>query len=722
MGDNIYLGDRDSVRTPMQWSPDRNAGFSRANPQKLFLPTIIDPEYHFESINVEAQQANSTSLLWWMKRIMALRKQHQVFGRGSIEFLHPDNPKVLAFIRRYEGEEILCVFNLSRFAQYVELDLHHYDNYVPLELFGNTEFPRIGELPYLLTLGAHGFYWFLLESPDRDHEPDAGWPVFEAPSGISGLLKGRAKRQLERSLAAYLVGRRWFRSKTRKVKHAHLLDTMGLGASGHRLAIVQVELVDGTTEDYVLVLGVVTEEAAAWVEHDRPHAVIGRLKLRGGEQGLVVDALASGHAGTALLSLFGRKKRLQGAHGHLEATTFRGFKERRGAEPEELPVTVAATEQTNTSVMYGDRLMLKVYRALEEGQNPEVEVGRHLTEGGFPHVPPVLGTLEYFFKERGSADGTASVGLVQGFVSNQGDAWSLTLDRLDGFFEEALARGEDEARPPQSERALVARARAGLPQTAHDMLGVSEPLVRLLGQRTAEMHLALQDDAGNAAFAPEELSQLHQRGMYQSARTRLKQTLTQLKSGYKSLPSTVQPAAKRVLDGQAELDRLLKRVVGRKIEAIRIRTHGDYHLGQVLYTGKDFVIIDFEGEPARPIGERRFKRSPLRDVAGMLRSFHYASTMALRDERRRPEDVALLEPWRRSWHDWTTAAYLAAWLEGVGDASIVPSADEDLETLLEFYLLDKCVYELGYELNNRPDWVSVPLSGLAHLARFDEGA
>jgi maltose alpha-D-glucosyltransferase/alpha-amylase len=175
MGDNFYLGDRNGVRTPMQWSADRNAGFSRANPQKLYLPAIIDPEYHYEAINVEGQQASPNSLLWYHKRLLAARKRFQAFGRGDLTFLHPDNYKVLAFVRRFKDEQILVVANLSRFAQHVELNLKDFQGLVPVEASGGVEFPAIGEWPYLLTLAPRGWFWFLLKEDDERKEllPDA---------------------------------------------------------------------------------------------------------------------------------------------------------------------------------------------------------------------------------------------------------------------------------------------------------------------------------------------------------------------------------------------------------------------------------------------------------------------------------------------------------------------------------------------------------------------
>ncbi|MFW6067442.1 MAG: maltose alpha-D-glucosyltransferase [Myxococcota bacterium] len=721
MGDNIYLGDRDGVRTPMQWSPDRNAGFSKANPQRLFLPVIIDPEYHYESVNVEAQQNNPSSLLWWMKRLIALRRSHPVFGRGEMEFLHPENSKVLAFIRRLGESRILCVFNLSRFAQYVELDLREYEGMVPTELFGLTDFPPIGELPYLLTLGPHAFYWFELNRPEPtevEHEP---WVRIDVSTTWTNVLKGKARSALESALPGWIAERRWFRGKARKVKRASLTDAIGVGKSDDegQLLLVDLEYADGGSETYVVPVAFSGGETAEHLEDEHPELVICRLNVRGGEAGVLHDALATGGLADGLIRLFGRRRTVSGQRGQLQVSTTRAFRQLRGAPDEDLSPRVMGAEQSNTSISYGDRLILKVYRHLEEGTNPDLEVTRFLSErAGFPHVAPVAGTLEYKAGRRE----LASVGILQQYVPNQGDAWKHTLDALDRFLERALVYAREGHVAQLPEAPLVTLKDTAMPEEAAEAIGPYVPFVHLLGERTAQMHLALASGYDDPDFVPESFSLLYQRALYQSARTRMRQTFQQLRSEVRGLPEAVREPVRALLDRQSALDRRLKAVVGSKVEATRIRTHGDYHLGQVLYTGKDFVILDFEGEPARPISERRFKRSPLRDVAGMLRSFHYATVAALRHDRLRPEDVPVVEPWAAMWNAWVSAAFLRAYVDTAEEGGFLPENRDHFRALLDFYVVDKCVYELGYELNNRPTWLPIPIQGLAHLVVDEEGS
>ncbi len=726
MGDNIYLGDRDGVRTPMQWSSDRNAGFSRTNPQKLYLPVIIDPEYHFESVNVEAQQNNPSSLLWWMKRIIALRNQYQVFGRGSFEFLDPENPKVLAFTRSYEGTTVLVVANLSRFAQFTELDLSKYEGTVPVELFGHTEFPSIGELPYLLSLAPHSFYWFELRPQDQEHVT-TGLPTIDVTGSWESLLRGRSRRAFERVLPERMKERRWFRGKGRKTKSASIVDLYPLDTDEGRafFAMVRVEYLHHAPETYVMPMAFATGERARELLDDWSHTIAARVRVKpsrgkSGEaaEGVVYDPLGTDAFSSALLRVLMRRRSLQGDHGQVVTSASRRVRDLSKRGDVDLEPWVLGVEQTNTSVVYGDQLIVKVFRLLEDGPSPDLEIGHFLTKrAGFENAPSVEGCLT-FEPDEGPP---STLGIAQAFVPNQGDAWTLTRDMLGRYFEIALAHTEVLI-PPVPEAPLLDLVGQEPPQLVADVIGTYLPLVRQLGMRTAQMHLALASDREDPAFAPESFTELRQRSLYQAARTRLNQTFKSLRrrGALDRLPPDLRDEARAMLARQSEIDARLKEIVREKLDTCRIRVHGDYHLGQVLYTGKDFVIIDFEGEPARPIGERRFKRSPLLDVAGMLRSFHYATVSALHYGTVRADDRASLSPWAHLWHRWVSAAYLGSYIEAAEGSSFVPPDRDQLEVLLDFHMLDKCIYELGYEIDNRPDWLSIPLRGLSDLLGEEE--
>jgi maltose alpha-D-glucosyltransferase/alpha-amylase len=710
MGDNIYLGDRNGVRTPMQWSGDRNAGFSDANPQKLYLPAIIDPEYHFGTVNVEAQQANPNSLLWWMKRIIALRKRYQAFGRGTIEFLYPDNRKVLVFLRQYEEETILVVVNLSRLVQYVDLDLSRFKGHMPTELFGGIEFPIINDRPMFLTLGPHAFYWFELHPAERrSYVPshDRGTRHVVRARQLSELKMGAARSGFERVLPHYVMNQRWFRSKSRTIRDVTLFDLLNIevGKRDAAIGVLRVDFAHGEPENYVLPM-IRASEARANQLRAEPI-----FELRGAEtEPLVIDATLDPDFAAALLDGLIGRQRVKGEVGELRATPLPLLRERAH---DDLEPRVLGAEQTNTSIVYGDQYVLKLYRKLEEGTGLDLEVGRFLTTHHFPHAPRVAGALEF------SVDGqTATVGVLHTFARNEGDAWEYTIDTLGSFYERAAAQAEPPPRLDTSTRGLLELSHTESPALARDLIGAFLEDARLLGQRSAELHNVLATDDQNRDFAPEEFTVFYQRSLYQSMRNLTGRVFQSMESQLGQLPAPLRADAERILGMNELVLQRFRRLIDRKITAVRIRCHGDYHLGQVLFTGKDFCITDFEGEPLHPLSERRLKRSPLRDLAGMIRSFHYAAFAPLTKGEEgvvvREEDITLLRDWAEAWYAWVSACFLAGYFHAVNPA-LIPQSHDELEILLDAYLLEKAIYELGYEMNNRPDWLVIPVKGILDL-------
>ncbi len=722
MGDNYYLGDRDGVRTPMQWSPDRNAGFSRTSPQRLYLPAIIEPEYHFESVNVENQERNPSSLLWWTRRVIAMRRRFKAFGRGHLEMLYPDNPKVLAFIRRHDDEVLLVAVNLSRFSQVAHIDLSGYAGLVPEEVFSRNRFPVIRREPYVLTLGFHDYYWFRLRREAAPAAAGAEIPFLElhADQPWSQVLHGKAgERLFDAILPDYLPCCRWFRGKARTIRGLQLLDTLPLATGGDDslLVLFQVFYTEGGPETYSLPLAWRPLEQCRSLLEEHPLARIAGLR-RGEADGVLFDAIHEPAFRDALLSLIGGRRKLRGDTGELSGSPGSLYRRLRGDG--NVASRLLKTEQSNSSIVFGDRFFLKLYRGLEEGVNPDPELTRFLTEKpGFPHTPPFAGTLEY----RGAAQEPITVGLLQGYVPNQGDAWSFTLDVLSRYLERILSRRNDLPPAPAPCPSLLAcdGERLGAPE--RELFGAFYlEMAALLGRRTAELHLALAGSRQERAWQPEEFSLHYQRSVYQSMRSLARRSLQTLARERERLSPPEQEAAKRVLAAEQEILARFARVKEQKLQALKIRIHGDFHLGQVLFTGKDFVIIDFEGEPARTLSERRLKRSPLRDVAGMIRSFHYASFTALhRHTQGHPDDAPLLRPWLEAWYTYAGGAFLRAYLQRLGDAPLLPSDAGETEMLLQAFLLDKAIYELGYELNNRPAWVGIPLAGIEMILRETDG-
>ena len=735
MGDNVYLGDRDAVRTPMQWSPDRSAGFSQSNPQQLYLPVIIDPDYHYESVNVEAQDRNPSSLLWWMRRIIALRQQHPVFGRGDIEFLFPENAKVLAFIRRHEDETVLVVANLSRFAQSVTLDLHEHRGAVPVELFGGNEFPTIGEGQYQITLGAYGFYWFHLDAQRQEARFAPADPTELPRLTFAGewhsLLHGRARglAALERALVGFLPHNRWYAGRQRTLRSVTVEDAVpvssqrgGKGAAarpGAVLTLLQADYADGDPETYVVPLAIAHQDSAAALLADHPHAGVAWLEPSGGGATVLLhDAMVDPAFAEATLRAY-RKRLTFTSWGGAELTMAATPEFRRiYDEADDLTPHLTSVEQSNSSAVFGTQMVVKMFRRSQEGVNPELEIGEYLTDRAhFEHTAPLLGAMEY---RRGKNE-PRTISVINGYVMNEGDAWHYTLDALGIYYEDARTLAADDRLDIPGWGSLLDRLDAPVPDNLADAIGPYLDAAEVLGQRTAELHLALSDDDSNA-FAPEPFTSLYQRSLYQSMRAQVRPTLQMVRRNLAELAEMGDSAAadgETVAGSEVALLETFAGVTNHRVDTSRIRIHGDYHLGQVLHSGRDFIIIDFEGEPSRSPTERRIKRSGLVDVAGMLRSFQYAARaglLAFAERGMVPSDQwAMYERREQAWQMWVTTRFLAGYLGIADGTTLVPADEADVRMLLTAYALDKALYEVRYDLGHRPAWAPIPLRGIVQL-------
>lgn len=725
MGDNFYLGDRNGVRTPMQWNADRNAGFSRANPQKLFLPVITDPLYHYETVNVETQQYNPHSLLWWTKRIIALRKRYSAFGRGTMELLQPENSRVLAFIRCWKDETILCICNLSRFVQHTDLDLSRFKNMTPVELFGGNPFPRIDDRPYFFILGPHSFYWFVLQPAQQVETAQATPEPERAKLKVSGdwtnIFKDTGRQQLEKVLPVYLQERRWFQSKAKQLRAVRISETIFVPGTQAYLMLIVVSYQGADDETYLLPISFVSGDQVEPLRYRLPNAVIADLSVETSKEnitGVISDAVGDPTLCSALLKVIKRQQRLKGSEGAIISQAMPGLKQYWDEEAL-LQSSVLGYEQSNTSIRFDERMIFKLVRKVAEGVNPELEIGRFLTSKSV-NVPPLLGSLEYKTEKHEPM----TLGVLQAYVPNQGDAWRYTLGWLGRYLEDSFARasGSNDAVPELPSASLVRLAQDEIPEAAREHLEGYLNDARILGKRTAEMHLALASDSDDDTFKPEAFSKLYQRSLYQSMRNLTNRIFTQLRGQHHNASQAIAEVVNETLKLEPRILESFTAISTKKFSGRRIRVHGDYHLGQVLWSGSDFIIIDFEGEPGRNLSERRLKRSPLHDVAGMLRSFHYAAYAALPgygvQTAAREEDFPKLEPWARFWQIWTSVAFLKTYLETMEPADILPRNPDELEMLLRLFILEKAVYELGYELNNRPRWLKVPMQAI--LQHFDE--
>jgi maltose alpha-D-glucosyltransferase/alpha-amylase len=680
MGDNIHLGDRDGVRTPMQWSPDRNGGFSRADPAELVLPPIMDALYGFQVINVEAQSRDPHSLLNWLKRMLAVRQQHQAFGRGRLRFLRPQNHKVLAYLREYDGEVILCVANLGRTAQAVELDLAEYAGRVPLELSGRTPFPGIGQLTYLLTLPPYGFYWFQLcgdaEAPSWSTATSGVSPehhTFVIRGGLADLTWPANQKVLENEvLPDYLAARRWFQAKDATQAGAAVATRVAdwVALPGGDLVLTLIEADAGQSRSlYALPLGVAWEDQLTGPY--APQLSMARVR-KGRLIGLLTDGFATPGFARAIVAAFRDQAILATAKGEIRFTATPEF----DLEPDMTPEWTMA-EQSNSSLIIGRRGVLKLLRRLAPGVHPEVEMTRVLTERGFANTAHLLGEASHM-----SPDGERHTLMVlQRFIDNQGDGWSWTLDRL-------KRRLDEEA--------------AGLAFDAYDAFA------RTLGRRLAEMHAVLAQPSDDEAFAPERTRPEDAMALAELVQNQFASALAALSQAAPSLPLEVRDLVAQLSDKANEVNHRIAALASTAIGAQRTRIHGDLHLGQVLVAGGDVMIIDFEGEPAKPLDQRRSKQLPLRDVAGMLRSFDYAAAWVSRDLPTSASSTEVkIQAGLERFRTLAAEAFLAGYGEGGGEVDA---------PLLDLLQLEKASYEVTYEAANRPDWLEVPLRGLAALA------
>lgn len=715
MGDNIYLGDRNGVRTPMQWNADRNAGFSRANPAKLYAPVIMDSVYGYEAVNVESQQSDPSSLLNWMRNMISLRKLFKVFGRGSIEFLHPANRKILAYVRSYEDQVILCVANLSRFAQPVELDLRHLEGFRPIEMLGYVDFPPIGAQPYPLTVGPYGLLAFELhqmpeavEAP-ADEEPatftlpdGAGWrAVFEGPGGE--MLENSA-------LPLYMPRQRWFGRDSRRIRTAKVEDWGELEGSRSALALVKVQCEGDRAEHYLVALAMSFGEAADALRASAPNAILGVVNSDDGD-GVLHDALRDEATATALLDCIGGGREFPTRKGRIRGVPSSVFTETRGPTDEPLAPRRGSAEHTNSSIVFGDRLVLKLFRRQHAGPNPDCEIGEYLTaRTEFRSTPPFAGSIQY----ECAGKEPFALAMLQGLVQNEGDNWKWTLEELDRYFE---SRGHIPfpAGDSSGSVSIFELSQSEPCPLSREHLGLSLESAAMLGRRTAELHLALAA-AEDPDLRPEPLERDDIVAMATAFEQRASDVLDQLKESLSRLPDEIVEAAGLVLSRRRRwLDRF-RALKDTPIHALRMRIHGDFRLGQVLRVKHDYVILDFEGPHTRPLPERRAKQSPLKDVAGMLRSFSYASHIALLNyTARRPDDRAQLAPWANLWEASMSAEFLRAYRHTAGDAAFLPTGPGTLETLLDAFLLDKAFDELRYELDHRPEWIRIPLEGALSL-------
>ncbi|HVG93217.1 MAG TPA: maltose alpha-D-glucosyltransferase, partial [Planctomycetota bacterium] len=699
MGDNIYLGDRDSVRTPMQWSTDRNGGFSAANPQRLYLPLVVDPEFHHGAVNVEAQESNPQSLLWWMRRLIALRKRHVAFGRGTLEFLHPENRKVLAFLRVHEDQTILVVANLSRFAQHVALDLSRHADRVPVELFGRTRFPPVGTSPYSLTLGPHSFLWFLLEAARPgvvvgEAAGPAALPVVAHGGKWPPLPDGRGRAALDDVLAALLPRQPWYAGRDRAVRATRLRDVVTVGRDGVAILLVDVAYQEGEPDVYAIPVAHATGAEAADLLARRPQAVLARFEVPGEPSGLLYEASFDAGFAREVLAGVRRPRRWRGTEGDVVTVPVGDGPRVAASVPTSVVPVPVESGRSHVAIAWGERLRLELFARVDTGPHPDVEVAPVLA-GRSSAVSPLFCRLEYV-----PVDGEPRVlGVVHGAVAFEQDAWARTRDAVGRAYERVVS-GEAGGPLEPSAESVVSLAAREPSAAAKALLGGYATSLALLGRRVAEVHAVLASETADPAFAAEPVTGLYRRATFHAFEGRADRAMRALKAWAPLATEQGHARVERLVAALPEAHARFRAFAGRDVSMQRIRIHGDLTLENALWTGNDFVFTGFGGDPTLPLSERRIKRTVLRDLASLLRSLRAAATAATRDLAargalpERPGAAAPLEDAGRAWAAWAGAAVLREYLRVVGEAPVLSARGEDLRVALDAYAVDHAFDEI----------------------------
>ena len=698
MGDNVFLADRDGVRTPMQWSNDRNAGFSRANPQSLYLPVVVDPQFHYETVNVEAQQANPNSLLWFVRNMIRLRQRHPVFGRGTIEFLSPDNEQVIAYLREFENETMLIVANLTRHTQFVELDLSRFAGHNSTEMLGRTEAPTIATTPYPLSIGPYGYYWFSIERLDK--------PVLSAADDvveITGPLEGAFDEDggLADVLGRFVASQTWYRGVPPRHSQTNVLDLIPVTPSeqdpSEWIALIGIAHHTGPADLYVVPVAISFESELPATDT----AVVVGVR-RDGVVGVLYDGLSDGPFRQRLLEIALAGDTILGGSGSLTCTAGLAAIDHVPDRLEDS--TVHTNNRGETYIDYGGGLALKMFRRVEPGTNPDLELRRFLTERtAFRNGADTYGALEY------QSGDTYTVGIMQQSFAGAPTAW----DVFQKLFNTWLKTIGEQAAPDDPITVSSRFEQPALPVSGVDLLQPAKDLATRLGSMTALLHLALGSFSEDPVLGPHPFTQHYQQSLYQSLRADVRREFRAIRRLAGQAPSEVSDALKDLIGAETQCLARLNAVRKDRINGSRIRVHGDYRLDEIYLIEDEFVIEDFAGDHSRPMTERRLRASGLSDMAQMLRSFDYVATAS----------VLHGSPAEQAWSTWWSGqignTFLRSYLADIADSALIPDFPAGIDSLLDVFMVSKALREVHWELANRPDWVGIPVAGIRRLLEQD---
>ncbi len=705
MGDNYYLGDRDGVRTPMQWSPDKNAGFSSADPQRLFLPVIIDHNYHYTTVNVENHERNPSSFLWWKRRVIAKRKKYKAFGRGSIRFINTNNPKVLAFVREYEEETILVVVNLSRYSQYVELDLHEFAGSLPLEVFSRNEFPVITPNPWPFSMQFKNYFWFELQKPEK--------PVELQPEKVNVLsldsqqwksMNTALQMTIKQLLKEFILNIKWFRGNVKKLQGIDIIDIFPIQnrKTISHLFLVQMDLIEAEKDMFLMPLSIATNNHMTEIKNRHPESIIATLQFNG-EDAILYDGIQNENLVQELFEIIRRKSKVKGRYGELEGSS--GTRLRKfDLEDDLLKPNIVAYKPSNTSIILGDKFFFKIYRSPQEGENPDIELVKNLTRhSGFDNITPYVGRMDY--KRNGFED--TSIGMLVDLIPNVGSAWEMAQIAIESFFDKVL-----------SENKQTIKSNAVKESEMEELIGpFFLEMTYLLGQRTAQMHHAMTEVTQVKGFEPEHFSLLYQKSLYQAMRTYVKRNFSWIQNHMSLMEEENKKMLEEVMSHQEKYFVFMQSILERgKINALKTRIHGNYKLNKLLFTGKDFIVTDFEGEVENLLSVRKLKHSPLKDVASMLGSYHYTLHRGYMQRKEFvPVNDDLLLPLMERWYDMISRNFIDGYISEATQYNFVPKQREEIIELLNLFIFERAMQEIRNFAQYEPTSIIVPVKTLQKL-------
>jgi maltose alpha-D-glucosyltransferase/alpha-amylase len=716
MGDNHFLGDRDGVRTPMQWSPDRNAGYSQVNPQRLFLPVIIDPEYHYQAVNVETEELNLSSQLWWMRRAIAMRRRYRAFSRGNMEFVKSSNASVLSFYRKLADEVVLVVVNLSRFSQSVSLDLRKFAGYTPFDVFSGNQFQRIGMLPYQMTLGFHDYFWMELR-PDAHADPRTEsyrLPDFEAEKPLADIFVGASAKWISTEvMPEYLQQRTTAGCRKKRIRQTLIIDRIPLKRESFSalLLIMKVRYADSDSDFIFLPLTVEPQENAAMVIGEDRGLIFGQIN--GGEGGIIYDCSFHPLFVRQLYELVKSKKALRGQHGVVAGESFARKNENGGMVVPS--ARLVKSGKRNTSIVLGEKVFVKLYRRIDEGPHPEIETYKKLKNCKEPVTARYAGSLSY----RSTDTTSYAIGLFVDHFHHSRTLWHAAVDAVSRYLEASVAgtgrdmqrgRGEGDVMPDRSETTAAS---------------LFETKIGFVGELTAKMHRELAAGT-DREFRPEPFSSLYQRSLYQSLRGLTHRVFSRVEakldvsSGMNSMElQSLAMRKKDILD-------IFMSTLKSKLSGVRMRIHGDYHIGQVMTMDERYLICDFEGLANSVLSERRLKRSPLRDIATMVHSLYYVAHYSLYNNVHIQEkDRQMILPRDQVWAATMGKAFVRSYIDAMDGTNLVSATPAESESLLQIYLLERALIELEKAIDQSHENLMIAIRSMIHYMRtlnfFDHG-